>query len=185
MVYGIVKQHRGSVLLSSETGVGTTFKIYLPILEDQEVAKERKRPLSLAGGTETLLVVEDEEIVKLFLKRTLEKAGYRVLAAGDGEEAIKLFREHDDISLVLSDMVMPRKNGKELLAEIRQLKPEMKFIFISGYTANIMDSEGYAASGTGFHHETILEKRHFREGSRGSGQAVMVAVACCLSLNHG
>ncbi|MDD2337061.1 MAG: ATP-binding protein [Geobacteraceae bacterium] len=150
MVYGIVKQHRGSVLVSSETGEGTTFKIYLPLLEDHKVTKEIKRPFSLAGGTETLLVVEDEEIVKLFLKRTLEKAGYRTLAAGDGEEAMTLFREHDDISLVLSDMVMPRKNGKELLAEVRQIKPEMKFIFISGYTANIMDSEGVQQAGLEF-----------------------------------
>jgi len=150
MVYGIVKQHRGSVLISSETDAGTTFKIYLPIIAGHEVTKEIKRPLSLAGGTETLLVVEDEEIVKLFLKRTLGKAGYRVLAAGDGEEAMTLFREHDDISLVLSDMVMPRKNGKELLVEVQQIKPEIKFIFISGYTANIMDSEGAQQAGVEF-----------------------------------
>lgn len=150
MVYGIVKQHGGSVLINSETDKGSTFKIYLPLLEGHDGTKERKRPLSLAGGTETLLVVEDEEIVKLFLKRTLEKAGYRVLAAGDGEEAMTLFREHDDISLVLSDMVMPGKNGKELLAEIRQIKPEIKFIFISGYTANIMSSEGMQQAGVEF-----------------------------------
>jgi CheY-like chemotaxis protein len=141
MVYGIVKQHRGSVLVSSQTGEGATFKIYLPLLEEHVVTKEIKRPLSLAGGTETLLVAEDEEIVKLFVKKTLEKAGYRVYVAGDGEEAMSLFREHDDISLVLSDVVMPRKNGKELLAELRQIKPEMKVVFISGYTANIMDFE--------------------------------------------
>ncbi len=150
MVYGIVKQHRGSVLISSDTGEGTTFKIYLPLIEGFEVAKEIKRPLSLAGGTETLLVVEDEEIVKLFLKRTLEKVGYRILVAGDGEEAMILFREHDDISLILSDMVMPRKNGKELLAEVRMIKPEMKFVFISGYTANIMDFEGLQQEGVEF-----------------------------------
>ncbi len=84
------------------------------------------------------------------MKRTLEKAGYRVFEAGDGEEAMALFREHDDISLVLSDMVMPRKNGKELLAEVRMIKPELKFIFISGYTANIMDSEGMQQAGVEF-----------------------------------
>ncbi|TFG90061.1 MAG: response regulator, partial [Syntrophobacterales bacterium] len=150
MVYGIVKQHRGSVLISSDTCEGTTFKIYLPLIEGFEVTKEIKRPLSLTGGTETLLVVEDEEIVKLFLKRTLEKVGYRILVAGDGEEAMMFFREHDDISLILSDMVMPRKNGKELLAEVRQIKPEIKFVFISGYTANIMDSEGVQLAGVEF-----------------------------------
>ncbi|RQW81780.1 MAG: response regulator, partial [Geobacter sp.] len=150
MVYGIVKQHRGSVLVSSQTGAGATFNIYLPLLEKHVATKEIMRPLSLAGGTETLLVVEDEEIVKLFMKRTLEKAGYRVYLAGDGEEAMTLFREHDDISLVLSDVVMPKKNGKELLAEIRQIKPEMKVVFISGYTANIIDFEGLQGAGPEF-----------------------------------
>ena len=165
MVYGIVKQHRGSVLVSSETGEGAIFKIYLPLLEESVVTKEIKRPLSLAGGTETLLVVEDEEIVKFFLKRTLEKAVYRVYVAGDGDEAITLFRAHDDISLVLSDVIMPRKNGKELLAEIRQIKPEMKFVFISGYTANIMDFEGLQGEGPDFimkpfsKHELLLRLR--------------------------
>lgn len=165
MVYGIVKQHRGSVLVSSQPGEGATFNIYLPLVEERVVTKEIKRPLSLAGGTETLLVVEDEEIVKHFMKRTLEKAGYRVYVAGDGEEAMTLFREHDDISLVLSDVVMPRKNGKELLAEIRQIKPEMKVVFISGYTANIMDFEGLQGDGPDFimkpfsKHELLVKLR--------------------------
>lgn len=150
MVYGIVKQHRGSVLISSETGVGTTFRIYLPVLEDREGTKELKRSHLLAGGTETLLVVEDEELVKSYLTKTLGKAGYRVLAAGDGEEAMTLFREYADIALILSDMAMPRKNGKELLTEMLRIKPEIKVIFISGYSANVMDFKGMQQAGLEF-----------------------------------
>jgi DNA-binding response OmpR family regulator len=81
------------------------------------------------------------------LKKTFEKAGYRVLVAGDGDEALKLFREYEDISLVLSDVVMPGKNGKQLFAELRQIKPGMKVIFMSGYTANVLDLKGIKEEG--------------------------------------
>jgi len=80
---------------------------------------------SLAGGTETLLVAEDEELVKVFLRRVLERAGFRVIVAGDGKEAVAKFQENrNDISLVLSDVVMPKKNGKEIMEEIRKQDPQ-------------------------------------------------------------
>jgi two-component system cell cycle sensor histidine kinase/response regulator CckA len=94
------------------------------------------------GGVETLLVAEDEEVVKGFLKRILERAGYAVITASDGEQAVERFREHNEISLVLSDVVMPKKNGKEIVEEIRKIKPEIKVLFISGYTADIMHGKG-------------------------------------------
>lgn len=142
IVHGIIKQHDGSVLVSSEPGIGTTFDIYLPLVEAREVSVEKKPTATVAGGTETLLIAEDEEIVKTLLKKTFEKAGYRVVEAADGNEALARFREHDDIALVLSDVVMPGKNGKEILAEIRAMNPGMKFIFISGYTADIIKQRG-------------------------------------------
>ncbi len=150
IVYGIIKQHDGSVLVSSEPDKGTTFNIYLPLMEGRIVREEAKMPAPLAGGMETLLVAEDEEMVRVFLKRILERAGYRVIVAGDGEEAVARFKEHDDIALVLSDVVMPRKNGKEILEEIRKLKPEMKAIFISGYTADIIHKKGILEEGVEF-----------------------------------
>ena len=142
IVHGIIKQHEGSVLVSSEPGNGTTFKIYLPLAESRIVWDQQEISVPVAGGTETLLVAEDEEVVKGYLKRILERAGYRVIAACDGEEAVARFKEHDDISLVLSDVVMPKKNGIEILEEIRRIKPETKVLFISGYTADIMHSKG-------------------------------------------
>jgi signal transduction histidine kinase/CheY-like chemotaxis protein len=142
IVHGIIKQHEGSVLVSSEPGNGTTFKIYLPLAESRIVWDQQEISVPVAGGTETLLVAEDEEVVKGYLKRILERAGYRVIGACDGEEAVARFKEHDDISLVLSDVVMPKKNGIEILEEIRRIKPETKVLFISGYTADIMHSKG-------------------------------------------
>jgi CheY-like chemotaxis protein len=142
IVHGIIKQHEGSVLVSSEPGNGTTFKIYLPLAESRIVWDQQEISVTVAGGTETLLVAEDEEVVKGYLKRILERAGYRVIGACDGEEAVARFKEHDDISLVLSDVVMPKKNGIEILEEIRRIKPETKVLFISGYTADIMHSKG-------------------------------------------
>jgi PAS domain S-box-containing protein len=142
IVYGIIKQHDGSVLVSSEPGQGTTFNIYLPLVEGCAVKDETRISAPLAGGVETLLIAEDEEIVKLFLRKILEKAGYRVIVANDGEEAVARFKEYNDISLVLSDVVMPKKNGKEILEEIRRIKPQIKVIFISGYTADIIHAKG-------------------------------------------
>jgi len=142
IVHGIVKQHEGSILVSSEPGKGTKFDIYLPLVKGRVVKEEVKVSAPVAGGTETLLIAEDEEIVKVMLKLILEKVGYSVVVAGDGNEALARFREHDTIALVLSDMVMPGKNGKEILAEIRKITPGMKFIFISGYSADIVQERG-------------------------------------------
>ncbi len=138
IVYGIVKQHNGSVLVSSEPGKGTTFDIYLPLYDGHVAGDEEKMSSPVAGGTETLLIVEDEKIVRDLMKTILEKAGYTVVVAGDGEEALAKFREYDDISLILSDVVMPKKMGKEMLDEMRSLKPGIKAVFISGYTSDIM-----------------------------------------------
>jgi PAS domain S-box-containing protein len=142
IVHGIIKQHEGSILVSSVPDTGTTFKIYLPLVEGSIVTDKAMLPVPLAGGMETLLVAEDEEVVKDFLKKILERAGYKVIAASDGEQAVARFKEHDDISLVLSDVVMPKKNGREIVEEIRRIRPEIKVVFISGYTADIMHSKG-------------------------------------------
>ena len=150
IVHGIIKQHKGSVLASSEPGKGTTIDIYLPLFTGNAVTEESKISERHPAGMETLLVVEDEEIVRIFMKKILEKAGYKVIIAGDGEDAVTRFREQDDISLVLSDVVMPRKNGREMLNEIRKIKPGIKAIFISGYAADVMQKKGMFEEGTEF-----------------------------------
>ncbi|HET6418541.1 MAG TPA: PAS domain S-box protein [Geobacteraceae bacterium] len=142
IVHGIIKQHNGSVLASSEPGKGTIIDIYLPLAKGAAVKEEVKITTPSVGGMETLLVAEDDETVRMFMKKILERGGYKVIIADDGEDAVARFRQHDDISLVLSDVVMPRKNGRELLNEIRRIKPGIKAIFISGYAAEVMQKKG-------------------------------------------
>ncbi|HET6420178.1 MAG TPA: PAS domain S-box protein, partial [Geobacteraceae bacterium] len=150
IVYGIVKQHNGSVLVISEPGKGTAVNIRLPLIEGTAAEEEEKTADPLDGGTETLLLAEDEEIVRSLLKTILERSGYRVILAADGKEAVAKFREHDDISLVLSDMIMPGKNGREILEEIRSIKPRIGVIFISGYSADILPKKGIREEGIEF-----------------------------------
>jgi len=150
IVHGIIKQHNSSVLASSELGKGTTFEIYLPLVKEPAAKEESKISGLNAGGMETLLVAEDDETVRMFMKKILERAGYKVIIADNGEDAVARFSEHDDISLVLSDLVMPRKNGKEMQDEIRKIKPGIKVIFISGYSADIMQKKGMLEEGTEF-----------------------------------
>jgi PAS domain S-box-containing protein len=150
IAHGIIKQHDGSILVSSEPSKGTTFNIYLPLTANSDVNEKPKMSAPLVGGMETLLVAEDEEIVKNYLKKILEKAGYNVAVTNNGEDAVAIFKEHHDISLVLSDVVMPKKNGKEMLDEIKKIKPGIKSVFISGYTADIMHRKGIIEEATEF-----------------------------------
>jgi len=150
IVHGIIKQHNGSILASSEPGEGTTFNIYLPLIEGHAVKEESRTFVPLSNGMETLLVAEDEEVVRLFMKKILERAGYKVITAENGEDAVARFRDHGNISLVLSDVVMPRKNGKEMLDEIRKIKPGVKVVFISGYAADVMQKKAIFEEGTEF-----------------------------------
>jgi two-component system cell cycle sensor histidine kinase/response regulator CckA len=139
---GIIRQHKGGVMVCNEAGSGTALNIYLPLVDTCAAREESKKPPAIAGGTETILVAEDEIIVREYLKNLLERAGYRVVVAGDGEEAVAMFEEHDDISLVLSDVVMPKKNGVEILMEIKKRRPAVKMIFISGYSADAIRKMG-------------------------------------------
>jgi two-component system cell cycle sensor histidine kinase/response regulator CckA len=151
MAYGAIKQHDGSIVVKSRPGNGTTFSIYLPVVEDDDAVREKQRGTvnPTPGGTETLLIAEDEEMVRSFMKKAFERAGYRVIAAADGEEAVEKFRENmKDISLILSDVIMPKKNGREILEEVKRMKPGIKVIFISGYTANVMHEKGILGQDT-------------------------------------
>lgn len=145
-VYGTIKQHKGHISVFSETGKGSTFSIYLPLSKAPAVKAQTREVTVPAGGSETILVAEDELHVRMFIKEVLEEAGYKVIEAVDGLDAVSLFREHrEGIRLVLSDVIMPRKNGGEAYIEIRKIDPRVKVIFMSGYPADIMTMEGLDA----------------------------------------
>ena len=152
IIYGIVKQNNGSVRIESAPGKGTTVSIYLPTIDEARLSREKRHKIKpVVQGTETLLVAEDDEIVKSFLARILERAGYSVITARDGEDAVVKFKENmDDISLVITDVVMPKKNGKEIFEEIKKIRPEMKVIFISGYSADIIHKKFMIQEGVDF-----------------------------------
>jgi two-component system, cell cycle sensor histidine kinase and response regulator CckA len=140
MVYGIIKGHGGYIMCYSEPGEGTTFKIYLPVMEGDPARNETEPNRNAAvpeGGSETILLVDDEEILRDIGKDILEKFGYTVLLAADGESALELYRENPgDISLVILDIVMPGMGGKECLEEILKVNPQAKVVMASGYSIN-------------------------------------------------
>lgn len=162
VVYGIIKHHKGSIVVHSSPGKGTRFDIYLPVVEMPATTGAATRPTSGRGGDETVLIVEDEEMVRTFMQRILNRAGYKVVVAEDGEDAVTRFREHPDIAVVISDIVMPTKNGVELYAELASMRPSLKMIFTSGYAPETVEekrgSEGLAFIKKPFHKNDFLAK---------------------------
>jgi signal transduction histidine kinase/ActR/RegA family two-component response regulator len=138
MVYGIVKSHDGYIMCYSELGEGTTFKIYLPVIERRgETAEPKEAEVSPRGGTETILLVDDELAIRKLGERVLRSAGYTVVAAPDGESALELYRkEHEHIDLVMLDLIMPGMGGKRCLEELVIVNPHVKVIIATGYSAN-------------------------------------------------
>jgi len=150
--YGAVKQAGGSIEVYSEVGRGTTFRIYLPRVEGEpsEVVSADP-PQKLQGGTETVLLVEDEEIVRNLCARILEELGYRLLQAGSGDEAITLALGYGErIDLLLTDVVMPGMNGRELAGRLARIHPETRVLFTSGYTDNAIVHHGVLDEGVSF-----------------------------------
>ena len=150
-VYGIVRQSGGYIWLYSEPGEGTTFKIYLPRTEGQAGTAVPVQQGSLPRGSETILLVEDDEAVRGLAQLILEEMGYRVLAASGGEEAERLSAGWEGpIHLMLSDVIMPGMNGREVADLLRPRRPEMRTIFMSGYTGDAVLRKGIVAEGGDF-----------------------------------
>jgi two-component system cell cycle sensor histidine kinase/response regulator CckA len=147
--YGIIKQHEGFISVYSEPGIGTSFKIYLPIISSEVRGEEKSdAEASLTRGTETILLVEDDESVRVLVRIVLEKQGYTVIEAVDGMDAVKKFMENKDkIHLLLSDLIMPNMNGKEAYDEMRVWRPELKAIFSSGYAPDLVREKMWLESG--------------------------------------
>jgi len=157
-VYGIVKQNNGFVNVYSEPEKGTTFKIYLPRHGEDEAAIDEThvhaKPLT---GTETVLLVEDNEALLKMSKIMLEELGYTVLAAGNPQEAIKLGGQYaGDIHLLVTDVVMPEMSGRDLQKRLSALRPDMKYLFMSGYTANVIAHRGILDEGVNFLQKPFL-----------------------------
>ena len=151
VAYGIIKQHNGFINVYSEVGKGTVFKVYIPLIEQEEKGKTQWKPDVLPKGTETILVAEDNKEVRLITREILEIYGYTVVEAHDGEDAIeKLGNLSQHIQLLILDVVMPRKNGKEVYNEARKINPDIKTIFMSGYTADIIHKKGILEQGLHF-----------------------------------
>jgi CheY-like chemotaxis protein len=141
-VYGIVKQHRGAVTVTSAKGEGATFRVYFPRSGDG-VQAARSAPPSVPGRGETVLVAEDDPSVRALVKSVLERNGYRVLAAADGQAALDLaHQEKGRIDLLLSDVIMPRMNGRDLRDVLTVLYPGLRVIFMSGYTGDALSGLG-------------------------------------------
>ncbi len=151
-VYGIVKQNNGFINVYSESGQGSTFNIYLPRLVDDEhsdtVVPEKK---IAAGGTETILLVEDEPTILRMTRMMLERKGYSVLTAATPGEAIEKATNHSgSIDLLMTDVVMPEMNGRDLSGQITDLYPDIKLLFMSGYTADVIAHQGILNDGVAF-----------------------------------
>jgi len=149
IVYGIVKQNAGDVLVYSEPGQGTVFKIYLPAVDSPPETVRVEATEGAAAATETILLVEDEEQVRKLARSMLQRRGYRVLEAASPAAAEELLRQHrDGIDLLLTDVVMPQMSGAELASRVRAARPGIKVLYMSGYTDSGIVQQGFLAEDT-------------------------------------
>jgi CheY-like chemotaxis protein len=143
-VYGIVQQHQGVIHVESEPGTGSTFKIFIPIVqsEQSENLGEADDHDAKLEGNETILVAEDEERVRNLTRRILGLHGYRVLTASDGEEALKVFKDHSqEIQLALLDIVMPKMGGRAVVTRLHELSPGLPIFLTTGYSSISTDPD--------------------------------------------
>lgn len=146
MVYGAVKQAGGLIDVKTEVGRGTTFRVYLPRVDEMpESLSAELRDCRLPGGCETVLLVEDETVVRDMTLKLLKRLGYRAMAAANGTEALEIVSRHrEGIDLLMTDVVMPKMNGRELAEKIAVRYPSIKVLFSSGYTEDIIARHGIA-----------------------------------------
>jgi PAS domain S-box-containing protein len=151
--HGIIKQSNGYIHVYTEPGHGTSFKIYLPVVVGDA---EEIRPAPDAGivqsGSETVLLVEDEDPVREFAVRLLREAGYSVLEARNGTDALRVLQEQSSrkIDIMVTDVIMPQMGGKELADRLKQLRPAVRILFVSGYTGDALDNSGVLQTGAAF-----------------------------------
>ena len=143
IVYGIVKQHNGFINVYSEPAKGTMFKIYFPLIAMQTKEARAEEALQPRGGTETILLAEDDQGVRSLTTTLLTDFGYRVIEAVDGQEALRQFTDHaKEVDLLILDVILPKMGGKEVYDAVKAVRPDMGVLFISGYTADIINKKG-------------------------------------------
>jgi two-component system, cell cycle sensor histidine kinase and response regulator CckA len=152
-VYGIVKESGGHISVYSEVGSGTSFKVYFPRVDEEVALTETPKPEApeTKDGKETVLLVEDEEDVRTFTRHLLHSFGYKVLDASDGVEAMRVSEQHQEpIPLLISDVIMPRMGGRQLAENLKSIRPDLKVLFISGYTDDAIVRHGVLQSDVAF-----------------------------------
>jgi two-component system cell cycle sensor histidine kinase/response regulator CckA len=153
-VYGIVTQAGGTVGIYSEVGRGTSFKVYFPRADAAEMVAVAPAPIARAhSGSQTILVVEDEGGLRELARKLLERQGYIVLVASNAKEALRLSDDHPDIDVILTDVIMPGASGPELTQQLVERRPDLRVIYMSGYTEDGIVHHGVLNPGVAFLHK--------------------------------
>jgi CheY-like chemotaxis protein len=153
-VYGVIKQHEGFIHLYSEPGRGTTFRVYLPASNGTAEPRQPKRDEQIPKGTETILLAEDNEGLREAAKEMLERLSYRVILASNGAEAVQVFTNNPgQFDLIILDVVMPKVSGPEAFSQIASVRPDLRVLFSTGYTAEAASLNSMTAQGA-----SVLQK---------------------------
>jgi two-component system, cell cycle sensor histidine kinase and response regulator CckA len=154
-VYGVIKQAGGGIMVYSEPGAGTTFKVLLPrVAPSGEQAKHPLPPTRPAGRGETILLVEDDDLVRQTAASILTANGYAFIPAPSGEQGLQIFTDRSaEIALVITDLIMPGINGRQMIQRLRAQRPDLRFIYVSGYTDEILSPQGVLEPGANFIHK--------------------------------
>lgn len=151
MVYGIIKQHNGFINVYSRPGEGATFKIYLPLIMTKEEIFEKAELTPVPSGKEIILLAEDDQALRKVSKIFLEKYGYKVLEAINGKDALSVFSENSaGINLIVADIIMPKMHGNEVYEKARMIRPDIKYLFMSGYSNDIIQKRDVLKEGVNF-----------------------------------
>ena len=151
IVYDIIKDHNGYITASSTPGQGSLFTAYFPLTEASAIPRTSKRPVAIPSGGKTILLAEDDVTTRTYMKTVLEDRGYSVIEAEDGEVAVQKYRAgHADIHLIITDIIMPKMNGREVYQMIRNITPRAKVLFTSGYSEELLVKTGILAAGQPF-----------------------------------
>ena len=164
VVYGIIQRHNGYMNVRSDTGNGSTFSVYLPSLEERSDSRIDTEEIAFPKGSGTILLAEDESSVRLMLKTILTESGYQVIEAVNGIDAVHKYSENrHSIDLVLLDVIMPRMNGRETRDEILKIRRDVKVLFMSGYSGDILGEEILRQEGVGFIHKPLNPREIIRQ----------------------